>query len=147
MFIPKKMLPQIRGRENQKLLMETQSIRNAVQPIVSRVINPEFTAPPDVIYFFTTFWDLKKATKQAQRESTLIQNPASKQTQEISIFNIKPDIQTPTEGQQPHYRIQHVNDTKTRRKQSPLDCDITIKLKHCIYHQTMKLPQYYTGNS
>ena len=54
-------------------------------------------------------------TKQAQRASTLI---------------IEPGIQRRLESQYQQYGIYRVNGLGTRRKQSLLDHDITIKLKH-----------------
>ncbi len=43
---------------------------------------------------------------------------------------MEPDIQTRMESQYQQCRIYYVNELGTRRKQSPLDHDITIKIKH-----------------
>src|SRR6266480_1108063 len=59
--------------------------------------------------------NIELVTKQAQRASTLI---------------IEPGIQRRLESQYRQYEIYCVNGLGTRRKQSPLGHDITIKLKH-----------------
>jgi hypothetical protein len=43
---------------------------------------------------------------------------------------MEPDIQTRMESQYQQCGIYYVNELGTRRKQSPLDHDITIKIKH-----------------
>ena len=78
--------------------------------------------------FFYHNLAFKQAIKQAQRVSTSIQNPASNQAQEASTLNIKPGIQIATEDQQLHYRIQHVNDSETRRKAWYLDYIVVVRL-------------------
>ena len=58
--------------------------------------------------------NIELVTKQAQRASTLI---------------IEPCIQRRLESQYQQYGIYRVNELGTRRKQSPLGHNITIKLK------------------
>jgi hypothetical protein len=47
---------------------------------------------------------------------------------------MEPDNQTGMESQYQQYGIYYVNELGTRRKQAPLDHDITIKLKHSGHH-------------
>ena len=61
---------------------------------------------------------------------TLNKELVSKLAQKVSITIIEPSIQRKLESQYQQYGIYYVNKLGTRRKQSLLDYDITIKTKH-----------------
>ena len=56
--------------------------------IVSAEIKRKFTAPPDTIFFFTTFWDLERQPNRHKKGK---------------YFNIEFDIQSDAEGQYQQY--------------------------------------------
>src|SRR5688572_21197814 len=92
--------------------------------IMSAEINRRSTAPPDTIFFL--YLAGKKIVTKGKHFNIEL---ASKQAQSVSILNIEPNIQTRMESQYQQCRIYYVNELGTRRKQSPLDHDITIKNK------------------
>jgi hypothetical protein len=93
--------------------------------IVLAEINRRSTAPPDTIFFL--YLTGKKIGAKGKHLNIEL---ASKQAQSVSILNMEPDNQTRMESQYQQCRIYYVNELGTRRKQSPLDHDITIKTKH-----------------
>ena len=85
----------------------------------------QITAPP--VTFFYTISASRKATKQARILNIEL---VSKLAQRAGTLIIEPGIQRRLESQNQQYRFYYVNRLGTRRKQSLLDHEITIKLNH-----------------